>query len=71
MAHWFGRDARLVKLLCAPHSGELLGAQILGPEAGELIHELISVMYYPRHGARPSPYAELPPHLGRDYDISG
>ncbi len=46
MAHWFGRDARLVKLLCAPHSGELLGAQIVGPEAGELIHELISVMYY-------------------------
>ena len=37
-----------VKLLCAPQTGELLGAQIVGPEAGELIHELIAVMYY--HG---------------------
>ena len=37
-----------VKLLCAPQTGEILGAQIVGPEAGELIHELIAVMYY--HG---------------------
>lgn len=37
-----------VKLLAAPDSGRLLGAQIVGPEAGELIHELIAVMYY--HG---------------------
>ena len=37
-----------MKLLCAPSIGELLGAQIIGPEAGELIHELIAVMYY--HG---------------------
>jgi pyruvate/2-oxoglutarate dehydrogenase complex dihydrolipoamide dehydrogenase (E3) component len=37
-----------VKLLAAPQNGEILGAQIVGPEAGELIHELIAVMYY--HG---------------------
>ncbi len=37
-----------VKLLCEPRRGELIGAQIVGPEAGELIHELIAVMYY--HG---------------------
>ena len=37
-----------VKLLCRPHDGALLGAQIVGPEAGELIHELIAVMYF--HG---------------------
>lgn len=37
-----------VKLLCRPDSGELLGAQIVGPEAAELIHELIAVMYF--HG---------------------
>lgn len=35
-----------VKLLCAPDSGEILGAHIAGPEGGELIHELIAVMYY-------------------------
>jgi pyruvate/2-oxoglutarate dehydrogenase complex dihydrolipoamide dehydrogenase (E3) component len=37
-----------VKLLCAPRTGELLGAHIVGPEAGELIHELIALMYF--HG---------------------
>ena len=37
-----------VKLLCEPKTGELLGAHIVGPEAAELIHELIAVMYY--HG---------------------
>ena len=37
-----------IKLLCAPQTGEILGAQIVGPEAGELIHILIAVMYY--HG---------------------
>lgn len=35
-----------VKLLAAPSNGRLLGAQIVGPEAGELIHELIAVMYF-------------------------
>ncbi len=43
-----GASHGFVKLLCAPLTGELLGAQIVGPEAGELIHELIAVMYY--HG---------------------
>lgn len=37
-----------VKLVASPAGGKLLGAQIVGPEAGELIHELIAVMYY--HG---------------------
>ncbi|ULA64393.1 MAG: Dihydrolipoyl dehydrogenase [Nitrospira sp.] len=37
-----------VKLIADPKTGSLLGAQIVGPEAGELIHELIAVMYY--HG---------------------
>ena len=44
----FGTTHGFVKLLCAPSTGELLGAQIIGPEAGELIHEPIAVMYY--HG---------------------
>lgn len=35
-----------VKLVADPVSGTLLGAQFVGPEAGELIHELIAVMYY-------------------------
>ena len=43
-----GATHGFVKLLCAPPTGELLGAQIVGLEAGELIHELIAVMYY--HG---------------------
>jgi len=35
-----------VKLLCHPKSGEILGGHITGPEAGELIHQLIAVMYF-------------------------
>jgi pyruvate/2-oxoglutarate dehydrogenase complex dihydrolipoamide dehydrogenase (E3) component len=34
------------KLLCRPRTGELLGAHLVGPEAGELIHELIAVMHF-------------------------
>ena len=37
-----------VKLLASPETGKILGAHIVGPEAAELIHELIAVMYY--HG---------------------
>lgn len=37
-----------VKILCHPESGEILGGHIVGPEASELIHELIAVMYF--HG---------------------
>ena len=35
-----------VKLLASPEDGKILGAHIVGPEAAELIHELIAVMYY-------------------------
>lgn len=41
-----GQTQGFVKLLAASRTGELLGAQIVGPEAGELIHELIAVMFY-------------------------
>jgi pyruvate/2-oxoglutarate dehydrogenase complex dihydrolipoamide dehydrogenase (E3) component len=43
-----GGGQGFAKLLAMPLTGEILGAQIIGPEAGELIHELIAVMYY--HG---------------------
>ena len=35
-----------VKLLCTPESGKIIGAHIVGPEAGELIHQLITLMHY-------------------------
>ncbi len=35
-----------VKVLCDPQSGEILGGHIVGPEASELIHELIAIMYF-------------------------
>ncbi|MDA0711290.1 MAG: dihydrolipoyl dehydrogenase [bacterium] len=41
-----GETHGFVKILCDPKSGQILGAQIVGPEAGELIHELIAVMYF-------------------------
>jgi len=43
-----GEAKGFVKLIVAHQTGEILGVQIVGPEAGELIHELIAVMYY--HG---------------------
>ena len=43
-----GATHGFVKILADPKTGSILGAQIVGPEAGELIHELIAVMYY--HG---------------------
>ncbi len=42
----FGETHGHVKLLAEPTTGKLLGAHIVGPEAAELIHELIAVMYY-------------------------
>ncbi len=43
-----GATHGFVKLVCRPDTGELIGAQLVGPEAAELIHELIAVMYF--HG---------------------
>jgi len=37
-----------VKMLCHPKTGEVIGAHIVGPEAGELIHPLITLMHF--HG---------------------
>ena len=41
-----GETCGHAKVLCDPRSGEVLGGHIVGPEAGELIHELIAVMYF-------------------------
>ncbi len=35
-----------VKILCHPQSGEILGGHIVGPEASELIHEIIAIMHF-------------------------
>lgn len=35
-----------VKVLCDPQSGKILGGHIVGPEASELLHELIAIMYF-------------------------
>ncbi len=43
-----GATHGFVKLLCDPSSGALLGAQMVGPHVGELMHEVMAVMYY--HG---------------------
>jgi pyruvate/2-oxoglutarate dehydrogenase complex dihydrolipoamide dehydrogenase (E3) component len=35
-----------VKLMCQPQTGAIIGAHIVGPEAGELIHQLITLMHF-------------------------
>ncbi len=35
-----------VKILCHPQSGVILGGHIVGPDASEILHELIAIMYF-------------------------
>ena len=35
-----------MKILCAPNSGLVIGAHIVGPEASELIHQMVTLMHY-------------------------
>ena len=41
-----GKTKGFVKMLAGPSDGRILGVQILGPEASDLIHEAIVAMYY-------------------------
>jgi pyruvate/2-oxoglutarate dehydrogenase complex dihydrolipoamide dehydrogenase (E3) component len=41
-----GAKRGFVKLVAKPVSGEIIGGQIVGPHASDLIHELIAVMHY-------------------------
>lgn len=40
-----GETDGFVKVLANPKTGEILGGHIVGPEAGDLIHELIAIMH--------------------------
>ena len=35
-----------VKLLCSLKNGEIIGAHIVGPEAGEMIHQMVTLMHF-------------------------
>ena len=35
-----------VKILCSPKNGEIIGVHIVGPEAGEMIHQMVTLMHY-------------------------
>ena len=41
-----GETDGLVKLMADRATGEILGASVVGPEAGEIIHELVVAMHY-------------------------
>ena len=41
-----GYEFGFVKLLAEKEHGRLIGAEIIGPHASDMIHELIAVMYY-------------------------
>jgi pyruvate/2-oxoglutarate dehydrogenase complex dihydrolipoamide dehydrogenase (E3) component len=41
-----GHEFGFVKLLAERTRGEIIGAQIVGPHASDMIHELVAVMYY-------------------------
>jgi pyruvate/2-oxoglutarate dehydrogenase complex dihydrolipoamide dehydrogenase (E3) component len=41
-----GESEGFVKLLCHANTGEILGGAVVGPEASELIHEIMVAMYF-------------------------
>lgn len=41
-----GETEGFVKLIADCHSGEILGASVVGPEASDLIHEVVVAMHY-------------------------
>ena len=41
-----GYEFGFVKIIAEEKRGEIIGAEIIGPHASDLIHELIAVMYY-------------------------
>lgn len=41
-----GETHGFVKILCDPKTGKIIGGHIVGPDAGELFHELIAIMYF-------------------------
>ena len=41
-----GETDGFVKMLADPHTGEILGASVVGPEATELIHEVSVAMHF-------------------------
>ncbi|HTA54952.1 MAG TPA: dihydrolipoyl dehydrogenase [Candidatus Acidoferrales bacterium] len=45
-AQCLGKTKGFVKMMADPSSGRILGAQVLGPEGSELIHELIVAMRF-------------------------
>ena len=47
-AHAVGETSGFVKLLVAPDTGRLLGASVLGPNAGEFVHAYITLMHLGR-----------------------
>ena len=48
-----------VKMLASPDDGKILGAAVVGPEASDLIHEVIVAMFY---GGTAAEFAKIP-HL--------
>jgi len=54
-----GKTKGFVKMMAAPLDGRILGAAILGPDASDLIHEMIVAMYY---GATVFDFVKIP-HL--------
>jgi pyruvate/2-oxoglutarate dehydrogenase complex dihydrolipoamide dehydrogenase (E3) component len=48
-----------VKMMASPDDGKILGAAVVGPEASDLIHEVIVAMYY---GGTVAEFAKIP-HL--------
>ena len=66
-----GETDGLVKLIADRATGEILGASAIGPEAGEIIHELVVAMYFHATAADLAAVPHLPSHPERNLDLPG
>ena len=65
-----GHEFGFVKLIAEKTRGEIIGAEIIGPHASDLIHELIAVMRYRGTAQELAHHAALSSDAGGDRHLS-
>ena len=66
-----GHEFGFVKLIAEKTRGEIIGAEIIGPHASDLIHELIAVMRYRGTAQELAAHAALSSDAGGDHHLPG
>ena len=70
-AQCLAKTKGFVKMMADRETGRILGAAIIGPQASELIHEVIVAMKYRSDGRAVHAHPASPSDAGRDLDVPG